>query len=345
MTSLSNLRRRIVTRAALLRLAVLGILLAVSVLVVWWTMIRMPGESFRGPLPPLSAAQAVLRDELRRDVEALAGDIGERNVFLPEKLAAALELLEGALREAGYDVGRQVFEASGRECVNLDVEIPGQKAPGEIVIVGGHYDSVFDCPGANDNGSGVAATLALARRFAGTAPDRTLRFCLFVNEEPPHFQTPAMGSWVYARRCRQRNEQVVAMLSLETIGYFRDEKGTQKYPAPFGVFYPSRGDFIAFVGNHGSRRLVRRAIGTFRAGVQFPSEGGALPGFIPGVGWSDHWSFWQEGYEALMVTDTAPFRYPHYHEASDTPDRLDYERMARVVSGLQAVVEDLTTVR
>ena len=187
----------------------------------------------------------------------------------------------------------------------------------------------------------MAATLALARAFAGRHGERTLRLVFFVNEEPPHFQTASMGSWVHARRCRQRGEKVVAMLSLETIGYFSDEAGSQRYPAPFSLFYPSTGDFIAFVGNYASRRLVREVVGSFRRRARFPSEGGALPGFIPGIGWSDHWAFWQEGYPALMVTDTAPFRYPYYHSVYDTPDRLDYDRMARVVSGLEGVVEDL----
>lgn len=335
-----------IRKGLILRLsAMVAMLVAVPVPGLWWTMIRMPGESFRGPLPPLSEEEALLRDALRGDVETLAGRIGERNVVRYAGLEAAVEFLQRTLEASGYEVGRQVYAANGRECVNLDVEIAGTKAPQEIVVVGGHYDSVYDCPGANDNGSGAAATLALAHRFANAAPERTLRFCLFVNEEPPHFQTGTMGSLVYARRCRERNENVVAMMSLETIGYYSDERGSQKYPVPVGMFYPSEGNFIGFVGNHGSRRLVRRAIGAFRQHASFPSEGAALPGFIPGVGWSDHWSFWQAGYEALMITDTAPYRYPHYHAPSDTPDKLDYDRMARVVSGLAGVVEELTMSR
>ena len=150
-----------------------------------------------------------------------------------------------------------------------------------------------------------------------------------------------MGSLVYALACRQRRENVVAMISLETIGYFDDAKGSQSYPPPFSLFYPSTGNFIAFVGNYSSRRLVRRSVASFRRHTEFPSEGAALPSFIPGVGWSDQWAFWQAGYPALMVTDTAPFRYPDYHRPSDTPDKIDHERMARVVDGLEAVVREL----
>ncbi len=131
------------------------------------------------------------------------------------------------------------------------------------------------------------------------------------------------------------------MLSLETLGYFNDAPGTQQYPPPLGLCYPSEGNFIAFVGNVSSRSLVRRCVKTFRANAAFPSEGAALPSFLPGVGWSDHESFWENGYPALMVTDTAPFRFADYHHRSDTPDKIDYERCARVVAGVEQVVREL----
>jgi Zn-dependent M28 family amino/carboxypeptidase len=197
-------------------------------------------------------------------------------------------------------------------------------------------------PGANDNGSGAAATLALARRVAGRNLPRTVRLVAFVNEEAGAFKTEAMGSLVYARQCRERNEKIVAMLSLETIGYYSTEPNSQSYPLPgLGALYPTTGNFIAFVGNFGSRALVRDVVGSFRKHARFPSEGAALPSAVPGIDWSDHWSFWQNGYPALMVTDTAPFRYPYYHLAQDTPDKLDYDRMARVVAGLRYVIEEL----
>ncbi|MHC4382068.1 MAG: M28 family peptidase [Planctomycetota bacterium] len=304
-------------------------------------MIRMPGESYRGDLPPLTGEQAALSAELRQYVEALAGRIGERNLRQYRNLVDAAETIEQALADCGYAVERQEYDVEGRTCVNLAAEIPGADRPEEIVVVGGHYDSVLFCPGANDNGTGVAATLALARALSDFRPSRTLRFLCFVNEEPPFFQTANMGSRVYAKRCRQRGENITAMICLETIGYYSDEKGSQHYPPPLGLLYPSTGDFIAFVGNYGSRVLVRQVVGSFRRQAEFPSEGGAVPGVLPGIGWSDHWSFWKEGYPALMVTDTAPFRYPHYHQPTDTPDKIDYERTARVVSGVQAVVREL----
>jgi hypothetical protein len=152
-----------------------------------------------------------------------------------------------------------------------------------------------------------------------------------------------MGSWVYANRCKARGERIVGMISLETIGYYSNAPGSQVYPLPgLGLIYPRTGNFIAFVGNTSSRALVRRALGSFRAHAKLPSEGAALPAGIPGVGWSDQWGFWQHGYPGIMITDTAPFRYPHYHERSDTPDKLDYETMTRVVSAFAHVIRDLT---
>jgi hypothetical protein len=312
-------------------------------------MIRMPGHSHRGPLPPLSDQEAALAAYLREKVRALALDIGDRHVGRYEKLCEAARLVENSLAEAGYEVRRQGYtvrrwSGGSKEevtCHNLEATLPGSARQGEVIVVGAHYDTVPGSPGANDNASGVAAVLALARRIAGTRNSRTLRFVAFVNEEPPHFQTSRMGSRVYARECRRGGGAIVAMICLETIGYYSTSKGSQSYPFPFSLLYPSTGDFIGFVGNVSSRHLVRQLVGSFRRHAQFPSEGGAVPGFIPGVGWSDHWAFWKEGYQALMVTDTAPFRYPYYHTARDTPDQLDYDRMARVVSGLEKVILEL----
>jgi Zn-dependent M28 family amino/carboxypeptidase len=323
-----------------LRWIVYPFLLIVLPIWLYSCMISMPGKSHVGPLPPLTAKQAELAAALRVDVSELAEKIGERNTVRYAALQKAADYVERELSAAGK-VSRQSYPASGRSCDNLEVEIRGSSSPGEIVIVGGHYDSVFGCPGANDNATGTAGVLALARSLAKTAPARTLRFVAFVNEEPPHFQTDEMGSRVYAKRCRERGENVVAMLSLETIGCYSDEDGSQKYPPPLGLFYPSKGNFIAFVGNIGSRALVRRCLDLFRERAAFPSEGAALPSILPGVGWSDHESFWTYDYPAVMVTDTAPFRYPHYHLEGDTVDKVDFDRCARVLDGVEQVVREL----
>ena len=308
-------------------------------------VLAMPGECHRGPLPPLTEAEAAVAQALEADVRRLAEDIGERNAtpFGVERLRAAERFLAASLEAAGYELGRQAWEVRGLEVANLVAELPGGAAADEIVVVGGHYDSARGTPGANDNASGTAATLALARVFAGRKPARTLRFVFFVNEEPPWFQTDDMGSLRYARRCQERKENVVGMLSLETLGYYSDEPGSQKFDScpPLRLLYPDTGNFVAFVADVKSADLARRVVGAFRDTTKFPSHGCCLPAAIKGVGWSDHWSFWQAGYPGVMVTDTAPFRYPHYHEPEDTPDKIDYERLARVVAGLERVVGEL----
>ncbi len=317
--------------------------LAVTVLVAAGLtryMVAMPGRSFAGPLAPLDGAAAARRDRLRAHVEMLGGRIGERSVWRPDALAAAAEYIATTWHDAGYRVGRQAFMAAGREVMNLHVERTGSD-PVRVVVIGAHYDSVLGSPGANDNASGVAAILELAAQFRTSAPAVTLRFVAFVNEEPPFFLTWDMGSRRYARHCRDAGERVVAMLSLETIGCYLDLPGSQHYPGPFRLLYPGTGNFVAFVGNLRSRALVRRCVGAFRRATLFPSEGAAPPGYLPGVFWSDHWAFWREGFPAVMVTDTAPFRYRHYHSVDDTPDKLNYDRMTRVVGGLGHVVTEL----
>jgi Zn-dependent M28 family amino/carboxypeptidase len=149
-----------------------------------------------------------------------------------------------------------------------------------------------------------------------------------------------MGSYVYAKRCRERGERVIVMLSLETIGYYSDVSGSQSYPIGFHPGYPNRGDFLGFVADLRSAGLLRRALKSFRNATSLPAAGAAAPALIPGVGWSDHWSFWQCGYRALMLTDTAPYRYPYYHTAEDTPEKLDYDRLARAFTGIEAIVND-----
>jgi Zn-dependent M28 family amino/carboxypeptidase len=278
---------------------------------------------------------------IRQHVEMLAGTIGERNLWRYTALQRAAEYIEAQLAASGLTPRRHTYEVSRVPVSNIDATITGTTNAEEVVVVGAHYDTITGCAGANDNGSGVAAVLELARRFAGRAQARTIRFVGFVNEEPPFFQTAQMGSLVYANAARVRRERIVGMLSLETMGYFSDERGSQKYPGPVGALYPDVGNFIGFVSNLGSARLLMKARRAFRKRTTFPLQSASIPEAIPGVGWSDHWSFWQSGYPALMVTDTAPFRYPWYHTAEDTPEKLDYEKLTAVVDGIEAVVEAL----
>jgi hypothetical protein len=308
----------------------------------WVFVVSMPGHSFTGALPPLSADEVALRDQLKHDVERLAPrGPSERSHRFPVQLEDAARYLDSSYAAAGYRVVSLPYLADSQRFRNLEVTIPGTSRAGDVVVIGAHYDAVEGAPGADDNASGTAALLALARSFAGRRFARTVRLVAFVNEEPPWFDGPDMGSRVYAAQASARGDHIVAMVSLETLGYFDSAAGTQRYPFPFNLVYPDRGTFLAFVGNLDSRSLVRSAIGSFRRVAQLPSEGAAAPALFPGIGWSDHESFWLHGVRAIMITDTGPFRNPHYHMSSDTPDRLDYGRMARVVTGLRTVVEDL----
>jgi len=325
-----------------LRWAVIGGALALLVVGGTAFLVYMPGASHAGPRPPATREEVVIGDRLERHVHALAGTIGERNSATPAALERAAAYIERSLHDLGYEVSTQEFGAGGQRFRNVEVAVPGAGRAGEILVIGAHYDGAPGVPGANDNASGVAAVLELARLLQGARLERTVRLVLFPNEEPPHFYSDEMGSRHYARRAAQAGERIVAMLSIETIGYYDDAPGSQQYPFPFNLLYPDRGDFIAFVGNFASHRVLRRSVGAFRRSVAFPSQGAVAPEWIPGVSWSDHASFWLHGYRAIMISDTAPYRYPQYHTEDDTPDRLDYDRMARVVTGLVGVVRELT---
>ena len=338
----SRFRLQLITKSALIRLAILFSILLLLSIWAWLAMFWMPGQSYQGQLPPLEEEEITLQNLLQQDVKKLATEIGMRNASQYAQLNAAKDFLETALAEAGYEVKLQEYKIGDKSYYNIETEHTGTGKPEEIIVIGGHYDSVFGSIGANDNATGAAATLELARLFSSRKTTRTIRFVEFTNEEPPFFWTADMGSLVYAKQLNQRDEKVVAMLSLETMGYFSEKVGSQKYPFPIGLLYPNQGNFIGFIGNLGSGDLVRKAIASFRRDTQFPSEGASLPSWIPGVGWSDHWSFWQQGYKGIMVTDTAPFRYPYYHTEQDTLDKIDFEKLARVVSGLAKVISALT---
>jgi hypothetical protein len=282
-----------------------------------WYVVAMPGSSYQGALE-FTPEETELAARLRAHVEALAAE--QRNVDL-ERPARYIEQQLGASRS-------QPFQSGGRWVRNVE-------AGTGTVVVGAHYDTVPGSPGADDNASGVAVLLELARIGVPA------RFVAFANEEMPYFQSGEMGSHAWAARAQRAGERISAMLSLEMLGYYRNVPGSQGYPPPLGWFYPDRANFVAFVGDLGSRALVRRAIAAFRAHARFPSEGVAAPAGIPGVTWSDHWSFRRHGYPAIMVTDTAFYRYAHYHLPSDTPEKLDYMRMARVTLGLAALIKEL----
>jgi len=279
---------------------------------------------------------ATLADRLRRHVNTLAGEIGERHVWRPKALEAAARYIEAEFSAVGYEVASQAYETHGVSCRNLEVTVPG--ASKAIVLAGAHYDTVAGSPGADDNASGVAGLIEIARALRPLQPACAVKLVAFVNEEPPFFFFGEMGSKVYAEAARRRGDDIRAMLSLEMLGCYSDARGSQAYPPFLKWLYPDRGDFIAFVSNLRSRGVLDEVVRAFRAGSDFPAERLASPGFVPGVSWSDQLSFWRAGYPAVMVTDTAFYRYPHYHQPTDTPDRIAFPEMARVVDGLAKAI-------
>jgi Zn-dependent M28 family amino/carboxypeptidase len=301
----------------------------------------MPSPAATVDLPSVDATTQALARRLRNHTVTLAADIGERNVSRPDALAAAADFIRTEWATQGHTVHSQSYRVGDVDCENLEITMAGAGKPGDIVVVGAHYDSVAGSPGADDNASGVAALLEIGRLLAPIRPERTIRLVAFVNEEPPFFPFGEMGSRVYARAARQRGDDIRVMLSLEMLGCYSDRPGGQRYPPFMRWFYPDRGNFIAFVSNLASRRVLRETVRAFRAHSDFPCESLATFSFVPGVAWSDQLSFWREGYDALMVTDTAFYRYPHYHTPLDTPDRLCYPAAARVVHGLALAAVEL----
>lgn len=277
---------------------------------------------------------------LRSIVAELAGEIGARPFRDLHRLEAAAARIESRLAACGLAVFSQPFVYAGRTYRNLVAEITGTEAPRKVLVVGAHYDTVSDSPGADDNASGVAGLLGLARALAAAPLKKTVRFVAFALEEPPVYRSRNMGSYHYAESLKRSGSEVEGMVCLEMIGYFTDRPGSQHYPLPFmGRTFPKTGNFIAIVGNRRSTEFTRRLAEDFRSATDLPLSTLNAPAFVVGIDFSDHWSFGKFGYPALMVTDTSFYRNPNYHTPADLPDTLDYERMAMVVTGLHGAIE------
>jgi Peptidase family M28 len=318
-----------------------AIVVTLIALAVWYAIV-FPRQPFKGPVPPLGNAGHELATRLEAHVTAVAST--PHNLDHYDALEAAAVYIEETLSGFGLKPQARVFQVAGKAVRNIEVlwEPPGATSATPTLVIGAHYDSPDDAPGANDNGTGVAAALELARSLAALRPSSgRLRLALWVNEEQPYGKTPDMGSWQHAKALKDHGENIEGMIALETIGYFSNEPGSQQFPWPFGLIYPDTGNFIAFVGLPGCRAFLRRSLASFRANVAFPSIGGIAPGFLEGADLSDHWAFHQFGFPALMVTDTAPFRNPYYHELDDLPESVDYDSLARVTLGLEKMLRDL----
>lgn len=333
--------RRAIGVAMWVALYVLAATAALLALAVWYAIV-LPRQPHEGPLPPLTAEQRELVPKLAAHLRAVASK--PHNIAHYADLETAAAYIETTLKAYGHAPIPQAYEVDGRMVRNIEAVVePQSPAPNTpSYVIGAHYDSAGEAPGANDNGSGVAALLELARLLADVKPrTHRIRLVFYVNEEQPYSHSENMGSWRHAKSLAEKGENVAGMMSLETIGYFSDKPGSQKFPFPFGLIYSDRGNFLAFVALPGSRTFLHAAMAAFRKHAAFPSIGGIAPGFIPGVDWSDHWSYHQFGYPAVMVTDTAPFRNPYYHRRNDLPEAVDTESLARVTLGIAETVRDL----
>lgn len=281
-----------------------------------------------------------LAERLKRYVYKLAHEIGERSVFNYEKLNLAAKYIAEAFASFGYNVEFQEYSIYNKKVNNIIAFKKGAAKAEEIIILGAHYDTCFN-PGADDNASGIATLLELAKIFSNKQTNRSIKFIAFVNEEPPFFKTEHMGSSIYAGSAKQKGENIKAALILETIGYYSDKPFSQHYPLFFGPFYPNKANFIGVVGNFSSRWLVKEVVSNFKRHTQFPIESVVNFSFISGIDFSDHWSFWKEGYPAVMLTDTAFYRNRSYHTYSDTYEKLNYESIAEIVNGLNEALMGL----
>ena len=301
----------------------------------------MPGSSFNGELPLLSSKQEDIKKQLYQHVYKFSNDIGMRNMDNYRGMLDAADYIDAEFTKMGYTIIRQEYLVDNKIATNIIAEKKGTTKQDEIVVIGAHYDSLEYTVGANDNASGVAGMLVIANEFRTMKFSRTVRFVAFANEEPPYFKQETMGSYVYAKSCRAENANIIAMFSLESIGSYSNDASTQNYPVFLNLFYPDSGNFIAFISNSDSRHVLYRTIRMFRETSKFPSEGLIAPAKLPGVDWSDHMSFWNVGYKAVMITDTATYRDRNYHTYSDTIEHIDFESTARVVSGLRDVFLEL----
>lgn len=308
----------------------------------YWWMVACEGRYAGEPLEAAWLADgrlAALADSLRASAAHLAVTIGPRNPPRYAALCAARDWVRARWRAQGYEVREQSFSLGGLEFTNLEVEVPGRLPEAGLVLVTAQYDTWPDSPGANNNASGMAVLLEVSRLARDLRPERPLRLVAFSVQEPPWHE---LGSRRYAQRSRERGERIHVMMSMDAIGIYRHERHTQKLPWPVSLLYPDRGDFLAFITDLGSRPRVVEATRGFRRGSAFRLEAGAFPRAVKGVTWSDHHSFWDQGYRAIQITDTGAFRAASHTNAADTLGNLDFTALARITLGMYGSVLELT---
>ena len=309
------------------------LLLAVAGL---WLVVVQPVLTGRGVTPGVT----VEPERLKAHVRYISEDCFPRHAGHVENLERVAAYIRSEFEQAGGRVSEQIFEVDGQTYRNVIAAFgPGT---GPRLIVGAHYDAAGFSPGADDNASAVAGLIELAYLLGQGDPPGDVELVAYTLEEPPYFATPHMGSVVHAKSLKAQGVEVKLVIVLEMIGYFSDEKGSQHFPSPLlRLFYPSTGNFLALAGKLDQRAAVRALKAAMRGVTPLPVYSINAPAFVPGIDLSDHRSYWAEGYQAVMVTDTAFYRNLNYHTDQDTYDKLDYERMALVVKMVYAGVISL----
>ncbi len=292
------------------------------------------------PLPSDQQQLSVAIDRLKTHVQMLSETFSPRDYRNTENLDRTAKYIKRAFEQAQGRVSEQPYTANGKSYRNISALFGPQT--NERIVIGAHYDACQPLPGADDNASGVAGLLELAPLLSQSALPLQIELVAYTLEEPPFFRTAVMGSAVHAATLKQQGIAVRAMFSLEMIGYFSDEPGSQDFPNPIlKLFYPSRGNFIAIVGNFGQIGLVRKVKRAMRSTTLLPVHSITAPGWLPGIDFSDHLKYWEQGYPAVMITDTSFYRNENYHTAQDTLEKLDYNRMAKVVQAVYAAILEL----
>ena len=315
----------------------LGVLLIVLVLLIAvWFWLTQPLLTRVTPNPIRTVDPARLEAHVRK----LSVELSPRDVTHIENLDLAAAYISHEFAQSGASVSEQTYRVEGHSYRNIVARFGTETA--ERIVVGAHYDAAGPYPGADDNASGVAGLIELAHLIGRQPPTMQIELVAFSTEEPPYFRTTGMGSSVHAESLRKENANVRAMLSLEMIGYFSDANGSQRFPVGIlSAFYPNQGNFIGVVGRVGDGLLVRRVKKAMSGAAPLPVYAISAPSFVPGIDFSDQLNYWHAGYDAAMITDSAFYRNPNYHSAQDTPEKLDYKRMAMVVEGVYAAVNDL----
>jgi hypothetical protein len=309
-------------------------------------MMKCEGNWKGEPLEKQMKAELIeIKKSMESDIEYLQnlGPRNSENETNYKQLRQCEEWIKQKWESQGYKVKKHTFSFDGKEYSNLEIEIRGRTLSSEIIIISAQYDTLPDSPGANNNGSGMAILFQLSQLLRKHIPNKTLRLLNFVNEEDPFFGTEKMGSYQYAKRCHQQKENIRVMISLDALGVYKDEPGSQKLPFPFSIFYPDRGNFLAFIGNLQSRKYVNEVTRGFKKGSSFQIQAGVAPEWAKGGAWSDHSSFWKFRYPGIMVTDTGGFRSPYHTTKEDTMEKLNFEAMSRIVIGMYTCAIHLTS--